>query len=343
MRLSGTGHPRASSALPGIAAGMPGAHEQTPPGIQASISAKLPWARRVVRHVYRNWGFRESGCHNVPHLLAFLVWTIGVRLGLMRKKVLVLNCDTPLDGFYCQFTALLGLLEHYERWNKVIAGVKVDFEDRGLYYDPAHGENSWEHHFHPVDTGRGSKAVEAKIDLAQRDQFRFRGVSMPRRNAFDLIGRHVRVKPHIQDKVEAFVRSSFEGFHVVGVHYRGTDKKTEAPLVPYAACFATVTAALRAAGSDGYRLFVASDEQTFVDFMQSAFPGKVLTWETVRSLDGTPTHHLMENNFKKGEDALIDCLLLSRCSQLVRTSSNLSLCSTYFNPDIPVIELNEDY
>ncbi len=322
---------------------MPGTHEHSSPGIQASISTKLPWTRRIIRHVYRNWGFRESGCHNVPQLLAFLVWTIGVRLGLARKKNLVMGCDAPLDGFYCQFTALLGLLEHCERWNKVIAGVRVDFGDRGLYYDPAHGTNSWEHHCQPIDTGRGTKAVEAKIDLAQRDQFRFRGVSMPRRSAFDLIDKYIRVKPHIQDKVDAFVRSNFEGLHLVGVHYRGTDKKTEAPLVPYDTCCAAITAALAAAGSDEYRVFVASDEQTFVDFMKNAFPGRVLTWETVRSLDGTPTHHRMENNFKKGEDALIDCLLLSRCSQLVRTSSNLSLCSTYFNPHIPVIALNEDY
>lgn len=312
--------------------------------------AKSPGARRARRAVDRitaALGFRESGCHNAPRFACFLVGTALAGLGLSKRRILVMNCndtsDNTLDGFYAQFTVILGLLEHFERWGRVVAGVRVDFGDHGLYYDPAHGGNSWEHHFQPVDIGRESKTIEARIDVEQYECFRLRGESMPRARAFDLIGRYIHVKPHIREKVEAYVRTHFEGFHVIGVHYRGTDKRTEAPLVPYDECRAAVGDAVGAAGTGDIRLFVASDEQTFVDCMASAFPGKVVFWETLRSLDGTPIDLRMENNFKKGEDAVIDCLLLSHCHSLIRTPSNLGLCSTFINPCIPVLLLNQSH
>jgi hypothetical protein len=61
-----------------------------------------------------------------------------------------------------------------------------------------------------------------------------------------------------------------------------------------------------------------------------------------RSLDGRPIDVVQGDNRAKGEDAVMDCLLLSRCQYLVRTASNLSLCSTLFSPDMPVMLLNRE-
>ena len=44
---------------------------------------------------------------------------------------------------------------------------------------------------------------------------------------------------------------------------------------------------------------------------------------------------------KEVENALIDCILLSKTDLLIRTSSNFSLASTFFNPKLPVIELSK--
>lgn len=246
-------------------------------------------------------------------------------------------------GFYAHFCAVLGLLEHSEKIGKDSAGVRINFEDRGLYYDPACGPNSWEYYFQPVDIRREPVAMERTLDFAQLRWCALRGERMQPARAFELIERYVRVKPHIQHKIDAFVGAHFAGFRVIGVHYRGTDKWTEAPRVPYAEVYAAVRTAIGTVGMDNFRLFVASDEQRFVDCMRSAFPGRVISWETRRSVDGSPIHYGMENIYKEGEDVVIDCLLLSRCHQLIRTSSDLSLCSTYFNPRIPVVLLNQEF
>ena len=301
--------------------------------------------RRIIGRIYRDWGPIEDGCRDALRMLAFMAWTILVRFKLSRKEILVFNCGEGREneGFYAQFTVILGLLEHFEKWGEVIAGARVDFEDRGLFYDSAFGKNSWEYYFLPIDIGRESKAVERITDVIQEDRFAARGEHMPRARAFDLIDRYIHVKPHIQEKVDSFVHAHFEGFHVIGIHYRGTDKWTEAPRVPYEDVCAAVRIAISAVETGHYRLFVASDEQAFVDCMENTFPNRVISWETLRSFDGKPIDFRMEDNYKKGEDAVIDCLLLSRCHLLIRTSSHMSLCSTFFNPAIPVVLLNHRY
>lgn len=63
-----------------------------------------------------------------------------------------------------------------------------------------------------------------------------------------------------------------------------------------------------------------------------------------RSSNGEPgVHFINKNNYSLGEEALIDACLLSKCDLLIRTSSNLSLWSTYFNPSLPTILLNHRY
>lgn len=301
--------------------------------------------RRALGRFYGDWGFTESGCRTIPDLLKFLGWALLARSGLARKRILLMNCaeGREEDGFYAQFAVILGLLEHFERWRAVIAGVRVDFGEWELYFDPSAGSNAWEYFFEPIDIRRESRALERVINRQQGARFNIRGETMARTRAHELIARYIHVKPHIQAKIDAFVAARFGTREVIGVHYRGTDKWKEARRVPYDEVRAAVREAIGACATGDWRLFVASDEQAFVDYMARAFPGRVVAWETRRATDREPIDFRFDDNYKKGEDVVIDCLLLSRCHRLIRTSSSLSLCSSYFNPDIPVEVLNLHY
>lgn len=299
--------------------------------------------RRAAARIYAALGPLEDLCRDGLRAFAFQVRRVLIRLGLAKKTLLVMTCadNREIDGFYAQFVVVLGLLAHCERWKDAIAGARVDFEDKGLYYDAALGKNSWNYFFQAVDTSRESGAAERRLDV--REQYRFfeEGEALSRGRAAGLIARYVQVRPAIRARIDAFAAAQFAGFHVIGVHYRGTDKWTEAPRVPYEEVCAAVRIALGESGAGPQRLFVASDEQAFVECMLRSFPGKVVFWETRRSTDGQPIDRGMENNYRKGEDAVIDCVLLSRCHRLIRTRSNLGLCSTFFNPALPAVVLNE--
>ena len=166
---------------------------------------------------------------------------------------------------------------------------------------------------------------------------------MPRETGAALVARHVRLLPHLQAKADAYVRDNFGDAFVIGVHYRGTDKWQDAPRVPYDEIRATIQRVAQSAGTAQYKIYLASDEQAFVDYMLDAYADRVMFRDMFRSIDGRPIDVVnQDSNHRKGEDAVLDCVLLSKTQYLIRTASNLSLCSTLFNPTLPEQLLNPE-
>jgi hypothetical protein len=188
--------------------------------------------------------------------------------------------------------------------------------------------------------GRRGGAV-ACVDDRRPDAFASRLPRLPRRRGHELIERYIRPVARIREKVDTWARERFAGAHVIGVHYRGTDKHHDAPRVPYEAVAAAVRARVPADGA-AWKVFLATDEQPCLDFLRARFAGRLECLDMRRSTDGGPIDVILGDNFRKGEDAVLDCLLLARCDFLVRTASNLSLCSTLFNPDLPTVSLNHE-
>ena len=94
-------------------------------------------------------------------------------------------------------------------------------------------------------------------------------------------------------------------------------------------------------------VFVASDEEEFIEFMKIS-----LTEIPVISRDDhyrsrgsgeLPVFRGAGGGYEKGEDALVNTLLLAKCSTLVRTTSFLSAWASIFNPDLKVVLLNKPY
>lgn len=258
-------------------------------------------------------------------------------------KCLVLRGAPYEPGLFSAFATVLGLLEYHERWARCYSGVVVDFGTRGLYYERSVGQNWWAYYFEPIGRLPDREAERAIVTGGQHFYFATRVERrMSRKRAFELISRYVRPLPFLLEQVEALVRDRFGGGFVVGVHYRGTDKVRDAPRVPYAGVADAVARAMLPAGTKPCMVYVATDEQAFVEYMHGRFPGKVVCLDMRRSVDGTPIDVLQGDNWAKGRDAVLDCLALSRCNVLVRTASNLSLCAGFFNPRLPVVLLNRE-
>lgn len=261
----------------------------------------------------------------------------------LNRPFLVFTCPGGTDaaGLFAEFGSVLGMLEHYDKWQSLYSGIGVDFKDQGLYFDPAYGPNWWSYYFEPFAIGSAESAASKPITARQHDTFAHRAENtLSRKKGATLINRYIRVKPQVAAKVEAFVQTHFNDHLVIGIHYRGTDKVKEAPRIPYETVCASVQTAINNAKAGKIRIFVATDEQAFVDCVRGNFPQLACSCDAIRSTDGTRVHDSDENNYRNGEEAIIDCLLLSRCDLLIRTESNLGLCATFFNPAIPQLLLN---
>lgn len=172
------------------------------------------------------------------------------------------------------------------------------------------------------------------------------GPKMSLEKANRLLNRNMRIRPEIEDHVERFCSIHFSNRKVLGVHYRGTDKAVEAPAVRPEQCIKSVREYLRRDPAIT-SVFVSSDEESFVRLIQNEIKGVnvVSHDDSERSRDGLPVHAQVAvgDNHAKGREALVNCLLLSRCDVLIRTASFLSGWCSVLKPSLPVMMLNEPY
>jgi hypothetical protein len=128
------------------------------------------------------------------------------------------------------------------------------------------------------------------------------------------------------------------------LHYRGTDKGGEAPRVEWATVKSEVLSFLEKVRTIK-TIFLASDEPEFVEyFMGLSWPVKVAQYNCAEIYrGGIPTHKTTGDGYQKGKEALITCLLLSRCEYCIKTSSYLSAWSKIFNPKLKVMMLNSPH
>jgi len=133
------------------------------------------------------------------------------------------------SGMFAEFASVLGALDTYEKGQ--FAGLWINFTS-GPYLDPERGPNWWEYFFEPIHFG-DSDAPHYIFPLNETLEQTGIGFHMPRQRAYELIQKYIHVKKPIQEKVKSFKKKNFKGNYVIGVHYRGTDKILEMPLVPY--------------------------------------------------------------------------------------------------------------
>ena len=154
------------------------------------------------------------------------------------------------------------------------------------------------------------------------------------------------VSKTILDKVEGLITRI--GCPYVAMHFRGTDKKKEAPSVSLQTLQAIFSRLRSEFHPNVSKVYVATDEAYIIEKLGKNFGGFEVFFreEVTRSNYGNAIHtNLVEpdNRYRIGEEALIDCLMLSRSQFLVRTASFLSGWASIFCPTMPFIMVNRPY
>jgi hypothetical protein len=253
-----------------------------------------------------------------------------------------------------QVLALTRVAEHSGARAIVYLGREVCFWEEAGYNG---ARNAWEYFFEPVsslalaDVGFSSVELEGPYSpqLQEKLATRVNATNVYLWNEIGAFGlpnhttqeqldylveagrRYLRVRPVVKMRAEAFYKQHFRD-HVIGVHYRGTDKSTETPLLRSELYEQTIERLPRDS-----QIFVATDSAVFLTGMQARYGSRVIATDAVRSMDHRPVH--VTGGAAIAEQGLIDALLLSRCSLMIHGPSNLPGGATIFNPSILRIDL----
>ena len=170
---------------------------------------------------------------------------------------------------------------------------------------------------------------------------------------------HIKLRDVVQGKIEQFANEHFSGAPRIGVHMRGCDDaktikgiKTRRTrrryldrLIDY---YVSKIKEITKTYDDNVQIFIASDYQYCVDRISGMLGLDVITYDSFRSNNG----HIFNTNQsiltkmcvdhreyevigpQRGEEAIIECMLLSKCNYFFKSVSNFSSAVLYFNPNI---------
>jgi hypothetical protein len=166
---------------------------------------------------------------------------------------------------------------------------------------------------------RGSESSEISNDLCKFSE------------AKRLFDKFFRARPEVLDAVDAFVQGRFDRDGQLGVHFRGRDHRHESERVDYPAMIEAALANFPEYSS----IFMATDESKFLKFVRERMPSKNIATFSDPAKNNHRTRR--RDNYVKGFNALCDCLLLSRCTALLKTPSALSTWSKVFGGDLALV------
>lgn len=236
-------------------------------------------------------------------------------------------------GFFSNFFGALNRLWWCEQVNRIPV---IYWDQHTLYWQPEGYKgtyNAWEYYFEPVSElsyepgdsiDHGYWPPQAPtIDFAH-----FADDKNGRRFAKQYVDRYIQIKPYILKQVEEFYQKYMNGKRTIGIYVRGTDKHVEVTPVPLSMI---VEVAQQFAGC---QFFVATDEESILEFLKKSLPGPVIHTNCYRSQTGKAIHFSSPCKAKAGEEVLIDALLLARCNEFMHTISNVSKAVLVFNPEL---------
>jgi hypothetical protein len=183
------------------------------------------------------------------------------------------------------------------------------------------------------------------VDKSQRLDSRWWRVQRARGRR--LVSQYVRVKPDILAKADEFAAQTF-GPEMLGIHMRGTDKGDTgtgarlARIVPPSEYFPLIDAYRKEHPSAG--IFLATDQVQFRKQLLDRY-GELVAWRAAALSDSNVNVFQVqrpggEGNRMKGEEVLVDALLLSKCSYLLKCTSAVGEFAQYFAQTLDSTDLN---
>lgn len=252
-------------------------------------------------------------------------------------------------GFFSNFLAVVNHLVWCHEHSKKLAVCW----NGGFYYDPRGcngiiSNNVWDFYFYPVSDSNPTMLNTTTCAYYAPDGFAIAthpGSKNPypddtlRRTLHSIISAHVRIKEPTLQKIEEFYSKYIQHTFTVAIHLRGTDKYTEvAPLSIEYIC-------QRANEYVPCQFYIATDDERLLEHAQKLLHGPIISYPCFRSKSEEGVHTTREypahlSRALLGEEALIECILLSRCNVMIHTWSMLSMTALLFNPDLAHVHLD---
>ena len=261
-----------------------------------------------------------------------------------EKSFLIIQ-QTSLAGFFSNFNYVLNCLKLAESKNLIPI---VDMENFPNLYNENqfiyNTNNSWLYYFDQVSDYSleeiyKSKNVYFTSGVLQKNMKRDSGI----KDNIVLIKNYIKINSRINDEIKSFQDEFIKNKKVLGILFRGQNQRFAArhALPPSIKQMFNRTSKLLDKNSFD-KIFLCTDEQLYLDKFKEKFGDMVVCYDSLRSYNENRMLRYTRNlhRYNLGKEVLIEMKILSECSMLLGTKTNVTenakLFSLLYNKDMEV-------
>lgn len=258
--------------------------------------------------------------------------------------------DDMQKGLFAYFWGVINALSKIENDDKLY----VNLSKKTSYYDKNYEatDNVWEYYFEQpfLDydlTNSTSCNFSTFCPNPQSFEFGLDGsgnYSLSTTSKFykersilskNLVKKYFKLKPHVIQKIINFEKENFKENRILGIHYRGGEAfhtghaKNQNNIMSIEYHISKINENLNTGNYD--KLFLITNDKYARDILMNHYSDIIIKYDidllcpVGMHLDISWIHN--DRNYEKGEFAVIDCILLSKCKKILATSSNLTCLS----------------
>ncbi len=237
--------------------------------------------------------------------------------------------ETPYEGGDLFYTlhCMLYALDGYDRGH--YQGVAIDFHQGGFNYNPELGDNWWQYYFTGNTWGIAEDAQIVRVpDWHKYNMYMYARFDRSADDLHRLFKKYITVQPAIMQEVQAYTTHLAKQRPIIGIYYHSRSR----------VAYSQVMQAIKQARKRYKRahIFLATGDYYLAALVSNKY-GKHIH-HSPYPLTKHPNEHLSAVSKRQ----LINCLILSTCDILIKTSDMLSSTVSICNPRIPVIALDQD-
>jgi len=201
--------------------------------------------------------------------------------------------------------------------------------------------NAWDYYFEPINKYKLSEIYKSKFviitDGNTNNLKEFDSFKNLNSKHFQIYKKMIKFKPYIINEVNKFIKNNFKKGKILGVHFRGTDMKTQ-ERHPFPATPDQIIKQINI-NINKYKykkIFLVTEEKQYLDILLKKFKEKIIYTESFRS----NKNNIFEQNFRKnhryqiGKENIIDMLVLAKTDRIICTNSHLPDACTFINKNL---------
>ena len=244
-------------------------------------------------------------------------------------------------GFHSLSLQYLGFTPYLAKDERLVLDL---FGNENAYQDDINNKNTWNNWFIQEDWEESE--VVREVGGVNHGSFIGGWVSEDSRlKLHKLSTEHLKVQKSILDKVDTFINQNFRGHRVLGIHIRGNEIFTDntRPKLPFSYFKHKIDLYLNTGEFD--KIFVATDQIHTLLKLKELYKEDLLHYSSLEfDLMGSHAHIFNKitpnEGYIRGEEVLIDSILLSSTDFLLRTCSNITAYSIIYNPLLKYCEID---